>query len=86
MDNSKDKIVKSRKIINGISGFINKYFNIYLKDSTENNIINDINENNKIIVDKIYENNIHKITDDNIEKLLEHKNLYGELAQKLRNL
>ena len=99
MDNNNEKLSKSRKIINGISSFINKYITIYFKENntndtndnkpTINNTIidyNDVTESNSIILHKIYDNNIHRITDNNIDKLINNQKLYTELAKKLNNL
>jgi hypothetical protein len=99
MDNNNENLSKSRKIINEISSFINKYITVYFKENsindkndnkpTNNNSIidyNDITESNCIILHKIYDNNINRITENNIDKLINNQKLYTELAKKLNNL
>jgi hypothetical protein len=57
--------------------------NIKIKNILE---YNDIIGSKSIILHKIYDNNIHRITDDTLPKLVENQKLYTELATKLNKL
>jgi hypothetical protein len=90
MDIDKQKNSKSRNIINIVSNFFSKYINRYLENNDKNEIssqeISDKNKYNNIIIHKIYDNNLMRITDNSITKLVDHQKLYTDLARKLNKL
>jgi hypothetical protein len=90
MDINKQEKSKSRNIINIVSIFFSKYINRYLENNDKNEIssreINDISENTNIVIHKIYDNNLLRITDDNMVNLIDYQKLYTDLSRKLNKL